>query len=656
MKQFTFFLMLVALMSEWASAQSEVTVTNEGSDDFANFAISLPEQRPMLEGSKIVVNYSGEWPEEMRGAFEYATKIWEEVLPPTTPIRINASCAPMLGGMNALSRVSFHASEYTGDSVRDYLYPTTAVKGITMNEYHHNGFSISFRELNSLALDSLVDIDIVYNSNMLDEFSFNLDGEATDKYDFVTLALRDIAQGMGFGHRITASSGTLSVPEGLHTPYEEKVFNVIGMYNPSYEKATSGSLHLNGYHLYSPNPFDNSKSLRFFHNESNSPLERLLTPEFKKGYVVRDLTASSTQHSIYEDFRDMLYWHYGDVATGSSSTVTVDTDLNNQLPYKGAVSFSFGNSKSLSFNDITGSDDAEDAKSPRLTFFTDTNAIKYGPCNIDQSLSNATSVYTVAVQQKDGVWQLLDCQSMSGSDVIQIDLDALDAELETNDTTYARTVDGGLKYRLVSRTIEMSNYTRENYKVKYFTRAYTPQKPVIKYSKVHEEESSLVRMSDDYYIDVEIGISNIEGTTEVLVEQLDEGMGPSFYYYADDFRKGYFIANLDRECTTQLSVISYNDNGYKRSETITIPPLGYPEQQAKLKPMGSYVEVCGLRDNTIESGKIRYQISSPLTLTTSVPQILSIDRRIDIANLDRGIYILTLMREEEVIATCKIYR
>ena len=42
------------------------------------------------------------------------------------------------------------------------------------------------------------DIEIVYNEEMLDEMSFSLSTTPGQKYDFVSVALRDLLIGMGF--------------------------------------------------------------------------------------------------------------------------------------------------------------------------------------------------------------------------------------------------------------------------------------------------------------------------------------------------------------------------------------------------------------------------------------------------------------------------
>ena len=80
-------------------AQTTNTITNENyaNEVFKGVNIVLPNYRQINSGSKLVVTYEGDWPEEMVGAFEYAAKLWEEVLPLTLPIKITAKLEPIRG-------------------------------------------------------------------------------------------------------------------------------------------------------------------------------------------------------------------------------------------------------------------------------------------------------------------------------------------------------------------------------------------------------------------------------------------------------------------------------------------------------------------------------------------------------------------------------
>ncbi len=132
---------------------------------------------------------------------------------------------------------------------------------------------------------------------------FSLDGEiGIAKFDFVTVALRDIAIGLGFTSNITANSSTkmINMTGEKYTPFESLIMNAIGT-NPSlaYSIATSGSVDVelrdwggipvDTLSIYAPTTWVQGKSLRYFIPDEN-PITRLLTHDFGTGYVMRDLS------------------------------------------------------------------------------------------------------------------------------------------------------------------------------------------------------------------------------------------------------------------------------------------------------------------------------------------------------------------------------
>lgn len=89
---------LLAMMNLAVFAQTAVTVSGENyvTEVFKDVFVEMPEYREISSGSKIVVTYEGV-SAEMQGAFEYAVKIWEEVLPMTLPINITVNTARIRG-------------------------------------------------------------------------------------------------------------------------------------------------------------------------------------------------------------------------------------------------------------------------------------------------------------------------------------------------------------------------------------------------------------------------------------------------------------------------------------------------------------------------------------------------------------------------------
>ncbi|MCM1518439.1 MAG: hypothetical protein NC117_07345 [Pseudoflavonifractor sp.] len=59
-------------------------------DEYIEQCVNLPVVREINGGTVFNITYDGNWNYEMRGAFEYACKIWEESMPTSLPINIVA--------------------------------------------------------------------------------------------------------------------------------------------------------------------------------------------------------------------------------------------------------------------------------------------------------------------------------------------------------------------------------------------------------------------------------------------------------------------------------------------------------------------------------------------------------------------------------------
>lgn len=236
--------------------------------------------------------------------------------------------------------------------------------------------------------------------------------------------------------------------------------------------------------------------------------------------------------------------------------------------------------------------------------------------------------------------------------------------MKENEDNYARSTSGGLKYRLTKCTQyydRLNGGVYHSYRVKYFTRDFTPQKANIKFSKIHNTidskqnsyRSFVSTTDDDYFVDVEIGLSNVEGATRVVVEQLDEGETMPFLYEIEDFRKGYFIANLDRELKTNLTVIAYNDNGQRRSNTITIEPVGSQTNSIDIKYLENIIQIDGLNEKLLETRRFQYSLTRLNELSVSEDIKIITSNSIDVSSALSGIYVLNLYKDSEKIRTFK---
>lgn len=74
-----------------------------------------------------------------------------------------------------------------------------------MREYTCSDVMLQFVDsINEISFLAKPDIILTYNKDRLDDFSFSLEPTPVEKYDFVTMVLRDIAKAMGFSTNITA--------------------------------------------------------------------------------------------------------------------------------------------------------------------------------------------------------------------------------------------------------------------------------------------------------------------------------------------------------------------------------------------------------------------------------------------------------------------
>lgn len=89
MKRFVLFLSLF-ICTQAMTAQTSYEEDSYVSDEMVLTNFGLPAIRNIYGTSRIIPVFEGNWTNEMKGAFEYACKIWEEVLPSCFPIHIRA--------------------------------------------------------------------------------------------------------------------------------------------------------------------------------------------------------------------------------------------------------------------------------------------------------------------------------------------------------------------------------------------------------------------------------------------------------------------------------------------------------------------------------------------------------------------------------------
>lgn len=655
--------------------KNTISSDNQVTEVFNDVFISMPDYREMNSGSKLVVSYDTGCPAELQGAFEYAVKIWEEVIPMTLPINISVNIAPIRGRGTILSQVKFDTFNFNGETVDMFAAPMSMIKGIVLQEYHIGQQNRFANEIDDVSIFDNIDISITYNQNMLDQFDFSLDGEpGLDKYDFVTVALRDIAIGLGFTSSFTANTveKRLIISGSRFTPFEKKIYSSLDTDDPykAFENATKGSVkvslynrsHVNfdNFFIYAPNPWTNNASLRYLIPTDN-PISKLLANDFGKGYVMRDMSGTNWNDIFYSALGWEKYWTVG----AKPNSISEIGNTNDILPFKGQISLTFDEYDNYAFDKTQNINE-----NILVREFTNNSTFNKSRSMSVQQYCNSFNCFhpsgpsmlggmTLSVLMKNGKW---DCIYNSITDGYVNKINVENLKLNYTDSEYARSISGGLRYRLSQCTQKSDKLYGPyySYDVKYFTREFTPQKALIKYlNNIQTETTSIIKnsISDDWFIDVKVGLANLEGATKVIVEQLDEGEILPFEYEVEDFRKGYFIANLDRECSTDLTVICYNENGHKRSETITIPALGYSNSTTfSFRNLGDNIVLDKLPGNNISDNNLQYSIRGLYDIYGNEEKGIVTNSKIDISHLSKGIYALSIYMNSKQIGTHKFVK
>lgn len=606
---------------------------------------NLPIIRTIYGGSKIIPIFEGNWTNEAKGAFRHACLIWEEVIPTTYPIKIRAI-------MDENRNVSNNTiSKFTTVCINDFFHWTprslnVQVKAMMFTEKTGKYNSEFYKDV----IDSLKfytpEIELTYynkNNRLYDMCSFSLEGVSeADKYDFVTIVMRDIAMSLGLTCSFTKNQqNQLTINEDYLTPFENDIYTALGRnQQTAYLLATQGEVNVDGYKLYAPTTWDRNLSLKYFIPDSTCKLTQLLTYNFGKGSVIRDIVDDNTNNI----FKEILKWK-GDIATGNNTStngslnVLQNGNISEKLPYNSTTTIynsDFINSTNVFTNDATDyhivySSNSSEFTLDNSTWMTETD--KYLPM-----FGVNDEGWYVAILKNDGEWDIVYTQSLLLGD---LSINVSNLNLHFSQEEYARTCDGYLRCRIT--------YCRFNYQAlklqatsRYYVLDYLPQKINMAKSRIALTEEG----EESYYRYVDIGLNKIEGTNRIIVSQLDEGEDYPYYYEINDFKKGYFTALVDKEYYSTFTITAYNSNGTTTSESFVLPPL---------EPVTSYAV-----NFSIENKKITVTPTSErakdkqIIKSYEIKEINNIYKnkiqngtynnkeRIDISNLKKGLYILTV--------------
>ena len=174
------------------------------------FVAPAPQLKSAKAKSTFVVDYVN-FPEEAKRAFQYAVSIWENNISSPTPINIQVSWKNLDGPIIAQSRPAIFYKNFDGAPLRDVYYPVVLVEKFMGKEKN-----------------TAKEPDIICSFNQQKPFYFGTDGRTpTTQYDLVTVALHEIAHGLGISGFIGNKNGIGSIENSTNSPssYDYYIFN-----------------------------------------------------------------------------------------------------------------------------------------------------------------------------------------------------------------------------------------------------------------------------------------------------------------------------------------------------------------------------------------------------------------------------------------------
>lgn len=135
-------------------------------------------------------------------------------------------------------------------------------------------------------------------------------------------------------------------------------------------------------------------------------------------------------------------------------------------------------------------------------------------------------------------------------------------------------------------------------------------------------------------------MKNLEGANRVIVEQYDEGNDMPMRFEVKDFKKGYFIATVDKELYTRFKVIAINDNGQTASDVIEVPPTN-PESLDVLVSNNS-IELFSQRESKLKQIVTSYEIFQLGSVLKKVDSGKIVGKSIELSKCKKGSFVINL--------------
>ncbi len=599
-----FGLLTMVVFAFSAFADSYIETFNEVSENINHETNDVKIIRPINGGTVIIPVFDNSCPVEMIAPFSYACKIVEEYLPPCLPLKVKVSYGSVNSSSeSAISRVISNCEENFGCSVYYNNAQMSTIKGVILAELCRNSTITYLDYVPDIEfLNQYPDIEITYNKEKLYDITFNMTPDPGDRYDFISLAVRDLLIGLGLSSsfRYDPVSKGLRNPSRNMTPFETYINNLLGNEGDPIVRlanATKGQLDLKGnsknsLKLYAPETWKNGVSLNYFIPQEDCNVSKILSYDFCKGMVTRSI------HDNYSDFifYDLLGWRPSYVSGTYGTTSNYQSGSTSLLmPYNGSI-----NLNNSSISGVVYKSDADKINAPRSARLNNSKLDSlYQYINLfhpyqsggNNSSNEGTSV---CILKKDGTWDLV--QSLGYFDDSMI-CRMSNWTFHFDESEYARTIDGYLRARITTKKYD-ALHKRMEYNSKFFVVDYLPQKLGMRYKSYHgrsteiigpiiKPNSEIAGLNNRY----RIYFSNLEGAKRVVMEILQKGDLLPNKVEITDFKKGYYTTDII-SYTTTFTAVAFNDNGMSRSDPIVIrvPQVAVLFEDIEIKDNKIYIE------------------------------------------------------------------
>lgn len=630
---------LLSLMAAYASeTTSSLESFNYASTKYWGEIKDINVIREIGGGTVVIPEFDSSCPDYIKSPFSYACKIMGEFLPPSLPLKVKVSCRDLSASHStALSKVAARGYEEFGHPVFSECFSSmTRIKGVILEEYFGEGYWSYLQYIEDASfLTSEPDITITYNLSMLDDMSFSIDTNPGQKYDFVSVALRDLLIGMGFSSRYIYNPVTkgIELSNQTMTPFEMFIEQALG--NPSDDTArlnaaTKGELNVQGYKLYAPTTWVNGVSLNQFMG-SGDALSDVLSYNFGRGTVIRSLGGSS-QHMC----RYLLGWElnfpigdYISIASGSGSTST-------KVPYKGSIKLNTSTMAETSHSSVANN---RLLKASQIDLSIPSVYVsQFYPYQTPDGSPNTTG-FSITILKKDGTWDLVYFEyGDMGGYVVDMNL----WEFHCENDEYERTADGYLRACItICEPVYGPTKIRYSHRSKYCVVDYLPPRVKMSHTFLNNTATTSAENNTENSSNstLRFYFGNIEGINRIILEQKRKGAVVANKIQINDFKSGFFDLPIDRSITYTFTAVGYNDNGYTRSLPLTIEAVSTASKVQTL----SYTLENGIMKFATDDDQTLHldYVISPIGIDGSQTTVSGYtDSSIDLGSLPHGTYVI----------------